>query len=46
MLNVWPNRPLNASSPLVFDPYYETHLTFPNPYVDEGYPIYDGYKRL
>lgn len=41
---IWPDRPLNASSPLEFDTYCETHLCFPNPYVDEGVAIYDGYK--
>lgn len=46
MLQVWPERPLNASSPLVFDGYCQTHVCFPNPYVDEGYPLYDGYKRV
>lgn len=45
MINVWPGRPENASSPLVFDPYYETHVTFPNPYVPNGTALYDGYRR-
>ncbi|KAK3170454.1 hypothetical protein Dsin_032704 [Dipteronia sinensis] len=36
MSNVWPDRPLNASSPLEYDEYYETHVTFPNPYVAEA----------
>lgn len=44
MRNIWPERPANASSPLVFDGYCETHVCFPNPYVDEGFQIYDGYK--
>ena len=43
MKNVWPERPLNASSPLIFDPYYETHVTFENPYVPEGTKLYDGF---
>lgn len=40
--NVWPERPLNASSPLLQDAYYETHITFPNPYLPVGYELYDG----
>lgn len=44
MYPVWPERPLNASSPLVFDPYCDTHVCFPNPYVAEGVEIYSGYK--
>jgi hypothetical protein len=45
MKNVWPNRPLNASSPLELDLYYETHVTFENEYVPEGTKIYEGYRR-
>ncbi|KAF2159734.1 glycoside hydrolase family 32 protein [Zasmidium cellare ATCC 36951] len=41
--NVWPERPLNASSPMMFDPYYETHITFENPYLPTGYELYVGY---
>lgn len=41
-LNVWPERPLNASSPISSDPYYETTVTFENPYLPIGYQIYPG----
>jgi beta-fructofuranosidase len=40
--NVWPERPLNASSTLLFDKFYENHITFDNPYVPTGLQIYDG----
>ncbi|KAJ5359141.1 Glycoside hydrolase family 32 [Penicillium cataractarum] len=29
MLDVWLDRPMNSSSPLHYDRYYETHITFP-----------------
>lgn len=41
-LNVWPERSLNASSPLVQDAYYETHIEFDNPYLPTGYELYVG----
>lgn len=43
MLDVWPDRPLNCSSPLHFDPYYKTHITFPNAHVAEGTELYKGW---
>ena len=41
-LNVWPERLLNASSPLLQDAYYETHIEFENPYLPTGYELYVG----
>lgn len=43
MVDVWPDRPMNSSSPLHYDPYYETHVTFPNQYVPEGTELYAGW---
>lgn len=43
MIHVFPGLPVNSSSPLVFGPYYETHVLFPNPFVDEGSQICTGY---
>lgn len=43
MLDIWPDRPRNSSSPLHYDPYYETHVTFPNPYAPEGTELYMGW---
>lgn len=40
--NVWPDRPLNASTTLLYDEYYQNHVTFDNPYVPTNYQIYDG----
>ncbi|KXT08192.1 hypothetical protein AC579_8694 [Pseudocercospora musae] len=41
--NVWQKRPLNASSGLKYDEYYETHITFENPYWPFGYEVYAEY---
>ena len=42
--DLFPRRPLNSSSPLHFDPYYETHITFKNVYgMPIGTQLYDGY---
>ncbi|KAH9904660.1 Arabinanase/levansucrase/invertase [Xylariomycetidae sp. FL2044] len=43
MADVWPQRPTNSSGELHVDPYYETHVTMENEWVDVGYQIYDGY---
>ena len=46
MQNVFPDRLLNSSSPLHFDPYYETHITFEGEYLEDmpiGFKLYDGY---
>lgn len=44
MLNVWPQRPLNSSSPLHYDPYYETHITYENIFdMPIGLKLYDGF---
>ena len=48
MKSVWPHRPSNASSPLEWDEYFETHLTVPNAgeYVvgGEETAIYAGWR--
>lgn len=41
--NVWPERPLNTSSEMLFDEYYEIHIMFENPYLEKGYEVYAGY---
>jgi beta-fructofuranosidase len=42
--NIFPGRPANSSSPLHWDPWYETHVSFEGV---EGMPVgtelYDGY---
>jgi beta-fructofuranosidase len=43
MLDVWPDRPMNSSSSLHYDPYYETHVTIGNPYVPQGTELYVGW---
>ncbi|KAK5020726.1 hypothetical protein BJ546DRAFT_1079123 [Cryomyces antarcticus] len=44
MLDVWPQRPPNSSSPLHYDPYYETHVTGPNEFgMAVGAKLYDGF---
>lgn len=42
--DIFPKRPANSSSPLQYDPYYETHVTFDNVEgMPIGYSLYDGY---
>ncbi|OMP86679.1 Acid beta-fructofuranosidase [Diplodia seriata] len=43
MRDVWPSRPANTSGELHVDPYYETHVTVENEWVDVGVQVYDGY---
>ncbi|KAL1632886.1 hypothetical protein SLS58_011279 [Diplodia intermedia] len=43
MRDVWPQRPANSSGELHVDPYYETHVTVENEWVDVGVQVYDGY---
>jgi beta-fructofuranosidase len=42
--DIFPKRPTNSSSPLHWDPWYETHISFEGV---EGMPVgtklYDGY---
>lgn len=41
---VWPKRPLNSNSPLHYEPYYKTHITFEGvPGMPVGTKLYDGY---
>ncbi|KZF23331.1 glycoside hydrolase family 32 protein [Xylona heveae TC161] len=44
MLNVWPERPSNSSSPLYQDPWYETHMSFDNVFgIPIGLNLYPGF---
>ncbi|TKA50625.1 hypothetical protein B0A49_12769, partial [Cryomyces minteri] len=43
-LNAWPQRPLNSSSPLHYEPYYETHVTAANEFgMAVGAELCDGF---
>lgn len=35
--NVWPERTVNTSSPMLEDACYETHIGFKNSYLPAGY---------
>lgn len=43
MLNVWPNKTRNASSPLESDGYYQTHVPFENECIPVGTELYNRY---
>ncbi|OJD31474.1 glycoside hydrolase family 32 protein [Diplodia corticola] len=43
MTHVWPRRPTNSSGELHTDPWYETHVTMENEWVEVGTQVYDGY---